>query len=117
MYLYSWSLRHIALSVIGVLNHSIAWELRQQAKALLLPQTTHASIDFRHCTGFEEGGIETLLDFISEMEEREVTVEITGIARHLFNNFREVRIGYKHLIGRDSVDELCSVLLIGSRDG
>ncbi len=115
VYLYSWSARHIVLSVIGGLNHSTAWEIRQQAKALLSPQTTHVGIDFRHCGDFEQGGVETLLDFFSEMERLKVTVEITGISRHMFRHFREVRKSYKHLIERNSQDELCSVLLRGRR--
>ena len=46
------SLHHIALSVKGVLDESSSWEIRHLVDSLLLPETRHVGINFRHCEEF-----------------------------------------------------------------
>ena len=107
---------HITLSVHEVLDSSTAWEVRYLVQALLLPQTSHVTIDFRHCKEFEGQGIELLLDFLSEMESRSVGVELTGIALSRVGPLRDSLQGPGNRV-RSEGGEFYSIFLMSTSDG
>lgn len=87
------SLHHIALFVRGVLDGPSAWEIRHLVDSLLLPETRHVGINFRHCEEFMGLGLRVLLDLISEMEQRGLVLELSGIPKNCFGPFRDTLEG------------------------
>ena len=105
------SLHHIALSVKGVLDESSAWEIHHFVESLLLPQTYHVGINFRHCEEFRGLGLRVLLDFLSEMEDRGLAVELSGIAKDRFGPLRDALEGNTHEV-RHEGSELYSIFMM-----
>ncbi len=106
------SLHHIAPFVRGVLDGPSAWEIRHLVDSLLLPDTRHVGINFRHCEEFRGFGLRVLLDFISEMEDRGLVLELSGIAKDCFGPFRDALEGNKHEVKNEG-SEPYSIFLVG----
>ncbi len=105
------SLHHIALSVKGVLDESSAWEIRHLVESLLLSQTCHVGINFRHCEEFRGLGLRVLLDFISDMEKRGLALELSGIAKDCFGPFRDTLEGNNHEVKNEG-SKLYSIFMM-----
>lgn len=80
---------HIAITVRGKLESNSAWEIHHLVGTLLLPQTRHICIDFYHCNEFTESGLNLLFDFLAEMGDWGLSVELSGIAMDQFHFFRK----------------------------
>ncbi len=106
------SLHHIALFVRGVLDGQSAWEIRHLVDSLLLPETRHVGINFRHCEEFRGLGLRVLLDLISEMEQRGLVLELSGISKNCFGPFRDTLEGNR-LEVKNEGSEFCSIFLVG----
>ncbi len=106
------SLHHIDLFVRGELDGPSAWEIRHLVDSLLLPETRHVGINFRRCEEFRGMGLRVLLDFISEMEDRGLSLELSGIAKDCLGLFRDTLEGNKHKIWNEG-RELYSIFMVG----
>ncbi|MCH7922358.1 MAG: hypothetical protein IH975_04895 [Nitrospinae bacterium] len=105
------SLHHIDLFVRGELDGPSAREIRHLVDSLLLPETRHVGINFRRCEEFRGMGLRVLLDFISEMEDRGLSLELSGIAKDRFGPLRDALEGNTHEV-RHEGSELYSIFMM-----
>ena len=105
------SLHHIDLFVRGELDGPSAREIRHLVDSLLLPETRHVGINFRRCEEFRGMGLRVLLDFLSEMEDRGLAVELSGIAKDRFGPLRDALEGNTHEV-RHEGSELYSIFMM-----
>ena len=106
------SLHHIDLFVRGELDGPSAREIRHLVDSLLLPETRHIGINFRRCEEFRGIGLRVLLDFISEMEDRGLSLELSGIAKDCLGPFQDTLEVNKHNIWNEG-RELYSIFMVG----